>query len=66
MAARDGIEGVLAQRLDALREAGELPDIKRLREEFVPRKTELPRIMVEIPPASVYDALLSSEQEVAA
>ena len=66
MAARDGIEGVLAQRLDALREAGELPDIKRWREEFDPRKTELPRITVEIPPASVYDALLSSEQEVAA
>lgn len=66
MAAHDGIEGVLAQRLDALRELGELPDIKRLREEFAPRKTELPRITVNIPPASVYDALLASGQEVAA
>lgn len=66
MAARDGIEGVLAQRLDALHEVGELPDIKRLREEFAPRKTELPRITVNIPPASVYDALLASAQEVAA
>lgn len=66
MAAHDGIEGVLAQRLDALRELGELPDIKRLREEFAPRKTALPRITVNIPPASVYDALLASAQEVAA
>jgi len=63
MAARDGVEGVLAQRLDALRLTGELPDVKRLREEFAPRKTELPQVTVEIPAPSVYDALLPSEQE---
>ena len=63
MAARDGVEGVLAQRLDALLEAGELPDVKRLREEFAPRKAEQPQVTVEIPAASVYDALLPSEQE---
>lgn len=63
MAARDGVEGVLAQRLDALRLAGELPDVKRLREEFAPRKTQLPQVTVEIPAPSVYDALLPSEQE---
>jgi hypothetical protein len=63
MAARDGIEGVLAQRLDVLRLAGELPDVKRLREEFAPRRTEVPQVTVEIPPASRYDALLPSEQE---
>ena len=63
MAARDGVEGVLAQRLDALLAAGELPDVKRLREEFAPRKAELPQVTVEIPAASVYDALLPSEQE---
>jgi hypothetical protein len=62
MAARDGVEGVLAQRLDALRVAGELPDVKRLREEFAPRKTEVPQVSVEIPAASSYDALLLSEQ----
>jgi hypothetical protein len=62
MAARDGVEGVLAQRLDALLVAGELPDVKRLREEFVPRKAELPLVIVEIPAASVYDALLPSAQ----
>ncbi len=62
MAARDGVEGVLAQRLEALLVAGELPDVKRLREEFAPRKVELPHVSVQIPAASVYDALLPSEQ----
>jgi hypothetical protein len=63
MAARDGVEGQLAHRLDALLVVGELPDVKRLREEFAPRKTELPKVTVEIPSASRYDALLPSEQE---
>jgi hypothetical protein len=63
MAARDGVEGLLAQRLDTLLLIGELPDVKRLREEFAPRQTELPTVTVEIPPASRYDALLPSEQD---
>ena len=62
MAARDGVEGVLAQRLDALLVAGELPDVKRLREEFAPRKAEVPQVTVQIPAPSIYDALLPSEQ----
>ena len=32
------------------------------REEFAPRKVELPLITVEMPMARVYDALLPSEQ----
>lgn len=63
MAARDGVEGLLAQRLEALLVAGELPDLKRLREEFAPRNAEPPQITVQIPAASVYDALLPSEME---
>ena len=67
MAALDGVEAVLAQRLDALLAAGELPDVKRLREEFAPRTAELPQVQVSLPPVSVYDALLpSAQQEVAA
>ena len=58
----DGVEAVLAVRLEALLAAGVLPDVKRLREEFAPRKTEVPQVTVEIPPPSVYDALLSSAQ----
>jgi hypothetical protein len=56
MAARDGVEGVLAQRLEALLAAGELPEVKRLREEFAPRQTQLPPIRVEVPAVSVYRA----------
>lgn len=63
MAARDGVEGLLAQRLDTLLAIGELPDVKRLREEFAPRRTAVPQVTVEIPPASRYDALLPSEQD---
>jgi hypothetical protein len=60
MAARDGVEGILAQRLEALLLAGELPDVKRLREELAPSKVELPQVTIEIPAASVYDLLLPS------
>ena len=62
MAAHDGVEGVLAQRLEALLVAGELPDVQRLRAEFAPRNAELPPIRVEIPAVSIYDALLPSAQ----
>ena len=34
--------------------------MKRLREEFAPRTTEVPHVTVVIPPASRYDALLPS------
>jgi hypothetical protein len=63
MAARDGIEGVLAERLEVLMAAGKLPDVKALREEFAPRQTELPQITVVMPAAAVYDALLPSANE---
>ena len=63
MAARDGIEGVLAERLEELLVVGALPDVKALREEVAPRKTELPQITVVMPAASVYDALLPGASE---
>ena len=48
---------------DALLLAGELPDLKRLREEFAPRQVALPQVTVLIPAASCYDALLPSAHE---
>ena len=66
MAARDGVEAVLAQRLEALLAAGELPDVERLREEFAPRTAELPHVRVEMPSVGIYDALLSGAQEAVA
>ena len=62
MAARDGVESVLAERLDALLTAGELPDPRKLREEFLPRSTVIPLITVMMPASRSYDALLPSEQ----
>ena len=62
MAARDGVESVLAERLDALLTAGELPDPRKLREEFLARSTVIPLITVMMPASRSYDALLPSEQ----
>ena len=59
LAAKDGIEAVLADRLQALLDAGELPNVKALRDEFAPRPTQLPLVHVEIPAASSYDALIA-------
>ena len=59
LAAKDGVEAQLADRLEALLEAGQLPDVKALREQFAPRQTELPTVRVDTPAASSYDALLA-------
>ncbi|SMG61201.1 hypothetical protein SAMN06265784_12022 [Paraburkholderia susongensis] len=58
LAGRHGVEAVLAERLDTLFEAGELPDLKQLRDEFAPRQTLCPEVVVQMPPVSVYDELL--------
>ena len=62
MAARDGVEAALAARLETLLLVGELPDVKRLREEFAPRTVELPHVNIDLPAVSLYDALLPSAQ----
>jgi hypothetical protein len=58
LAAKDGIEAVLAARLEVLLVAGELANVKALREEFAPRRIELPAVHVEIPAPGSYDVLL--------
>ena len=65
MAANDGVEAVLAVRLEALLAAGVLPDVTRLREEFAPRETEVRQVTVDIPSPSIYDALLPRTQATA-
>lgn len=60
LAAKDGIEALLARRLEALLGTGELPNIKALREEFAPRQPELPAVRVEMPAIRSYDALLGA------
>ena len=51
---------MLAQRLKALLGAGELPNVKALREEFAPRQPELPVVRIEMPTIHSYDALLGA------
>jgi len=60
LAAEDGIEAVLGQRLEALLGAGELPNLKALREEFAPRQPELPAVRVDMPAIRSYDSLLGA------
>jgi hypothetical protein len=58
LAGLHGVEAILAERLDALFDAGELPDLKQLRDEFAPRQTLCPEVVVHMPPGAAYDALL--------
>ncbi|SPC24569.1 hypothetical protein CT19431_P30039 [Cupriavidus taiwanensis] len=58
LAAMDGIEAVLAVRLEAMLGDGDLPDLEALREEFSPRQADHPVIHVQMPATSCYDALL--------
>jgi len=60
MAANDGVEAVLAERLEMLLDAGELPDLDVLAAEFAVRDINCPIINVVIPPASSYDMLLDT------
>ena len=58
LAAKDGVEALLAARLEVLLAAGELPDLEALRAQFAPRQTQLPAVCVDIPSPESYDALL--------
>lgn len=61
-----GVEADLAAALDQLLEAGELPDVARLQSQFTPTAASAPAVRVALPPASAYDRLLGSRQEIAA
>lgn len=58
LAAMEGIEALLAVRLEAMLGDGDLPDLEALREEFSPRQADHPVIHVQMPATSCYDALL--------
>jgi len=61
LAGHHGVEAQLAERLDALLELGELPDLMALFDEFAPRQAECPVVVVEMPSAALYDTLLDEE-----
>ncbi|MFC0696038.1 IS21 family transposase [Paraburkholderia humisilvae] len=58
LAAHHGVEAILADRLDALLLAGELPDLDQLRHEFAPRQAQCPDVVIEMPSVAIYDTLL--------
>lgn len=60
MAANNGVEAALAERLEILLAAGELPDIKQLRTALAPRTGVVPIVTVNIPQTDIYDRLLPS------
>ncbi len=53
-----GCEAALAQHLEALLEAGELPHLDVLRERFAPAPAELPHVEVRLESLGTYDALM--------
>ncbi len=59
LAGHHGVEAVLAERFEALLAAGDLPDLKQLRDDFAPRQAVCPEVVVEMPPVAIYDELLS-------
>lgn len=61
LAAHHGVEAVLAERLDTLLAIGALPDLERLRYEFAPRQAQCPEVVVNMPPAALYDTLLGED-----
>src|SRR5471032_484977 len=61
LAGNYGVEAELAQQLEGLLERGELPDLEALFAQFAPRQAECPIVLVEMPDASIYDALLDEE-----
>jgi hypothetical protein len=61
LAGMEGVEAVLAERLDALCAANQLPDLASLRDEFARRDQLCPAVRVDMPPVSSYDALLGEQ-----
>ena len=55
-------EADLAQHLDDLLAAGQLPDLKRLERRFVAQVNDVPAITVDIPGADSYDALFAARE----
>jgi hypothetical protein len=50
-------EAELADAIEVALDAGEMPDLDRLRERFTPDHTAIPTIVVAVPPLSTYDEL---------
>ena len=58
-------EADLAQQLDDLLAAGQLPDLKLLEQRFVAHVNDVPMVTVDIPGADSYDALFAARERAA-
>jgi hypothetical protein len=56
-------EATLANEVQRILDAGELPDLAELQRRFVPDHTAVPEVTVTIPAAITYDALLGAPQQ---
>jgi len=61
LAHQRGCEAELAAELEALLDAGTLPDLKALEAKFAPASSSLPHVSVALPSAGAYDALLGDD-----
>lgn len=60
LAASHGCEAALAQRLAHSLDAGELPDLDALSDEFAPRVAAMPTVHVQLPSLAQYDQLMQA------
>jgi hypothetical protein len=61
---REAIEIAMADRLDAILDAGKLPDLAKLEEEFASKPSSSSEVAIPEPDLEVYDLLLPSAGEV--
>ena len=54
-----GVEADLAAAIDAVLDAGELPDLATMLRRFTPKATAAPEVLVILPPLAAYDRLIA-------
>jgi hypothetical protein len=55
-------EAALAIELEAILDAGDVPDLATLQQRFTPAGTTVPIVTISLPAAIAYDALLNAPQ----
>ena len=61
LAATGACEAALADRLDAILDTGQLPDLLALKDEFAPKTQQIVDVTIPAPDLSVYNHLLTAE-----
>jgi hypothetical protein len=61
LAATGACEATLAERLDAILDAGQLPDLPALKDEFAPKTQQVVDVTIPAPDLCVYNHLLTAE-----